>query len=255
MRLAPIGAVTGALLDFSGSDDFPTTGPALSSGSSGNPFTPGAYLETAPMDAVDTGTNVPNWGACELMYVTSTSASAFTAGQLVHVDKDFNILVVPATNFTGRPIYVVLTAFAVGSVTRQGGWVLRSGICPVQFSVAATAGPMYVGTAGLATPTSAAGRAISNATTLIAAASAFTRQVTSQNGSKFIRTSRVNGIFIGQTISGTGISGVVASIDPGGNGFTSSIASSASATVTGTFTPTGFGICHVDRASVSSTVA
>ena len=246
MRLAPIGAVTGTLLDFSASDDFPTTGPAT--GSSGNPFTPGSYLQAAPMDAIDTGSNVPNWGLSELLYAVSTSASTFAPGTLVHIDKDSVISTVPATVRTGRPVYVVLTAFSAGNVTRQGGWLLRSGIAPVTYSVAATAGQMYVGTAGNATPTLAAGLQILNATCLIAAASAFTRSVTSQNGSKFIKTSRVNGIFIGQTISGAGISGVVASIDPGGAGFTSSVASTATATVTATFTPTGFGICQVDRA-------
>lgn len=252
MRLAPIDAAVGQALDFSTSDDTPTTG-YTNGGSS--PFTPGGMILAAPIDGVDTGTNVPNWGLCELVYAYNSS-TAIVPGTLVVLDKDYNIVVNPATSNTGRPVYVALTNFAAGTTTRQGGWILRSGICPVTFSVAATTGAVYRGTAGNATPTAAAGAQILNATTLIAAASAFTRTVTTLNGSKVLKMARTNGVFIGQTISGTGIPGAttVAAVDPSGQAVTLSAAATASGTVTGTFTPTGFGIVHLDRAFVQGQI-
>lgn len=246
MRLAPVTALAGILLDFSTSEDAPTTG--FGPSGSFSPISVGTIIQAAPTDGIDTGTNVPNWGMCELMYVYNTG-SAVVPGTLVTVDKDYTITAAASTAGTGRPLFVALTNFAAGSTTRQGGWVMLSGICPVTFSVAATAGALYLGTAGNATPTAAAGKQILNAVTLIAAASAFTRQIVTTNGSKFVKTARVNGIFIGQAVSGTGVAGgsTVASIDPGGNGFTLNNAATASGAVTGTFTPTGYGIVQISR--------
>ena len=244
MRLAPVSSLVGILLDFSTSEDAPTTG--YGPAGSHSPISPGMIIDAAPTDGIDTGTNVPNWGMSELMYVYNTG-SAVVPGTLVTVDKDFNITAAASTANTGRPVFVALTNFAAGSTTRQGGWVMCSGIAPVTFSVAATAGPVYLGTAGNATPTAAAGKQILNATTLIAAASAFTRTIVTQNGSRIIKIARTNGLFIGQAVSGTGVSGTVSAIDPGGNQFTLSANATATGTVTGTFTPTGFGIVQFSR--------
>lgn len=253
MRLAPRANLSGILLDFSTSEDAPTTGWGPAGAHS--PMTPGMPILAGPSDGIDTGANVPNWGICELLYVFNTGV-AVPPGTLVTLDKDFNITAAASTANSGRPLHVALTNFAAGSTTRQGGWVLRAGICPVVFSVAATAGAVFLGTAGAATPTAAAGKQILNATTLIAAASAFTRQITTTNGSKFVRCARVNGMFIGQAVSGTGIAGgsTVAAIDPGGTGFTLSAAATASGTVTGTFTPTGYGIVQLDRPFVQGQI-
>jgi hypothetical protein len=240
MRLAPIDALVGQSLDFNGSEDY-----AVNTGG-GSQIAPGTVIHAAPTDGIDTGTNVPNWGACELLYALNTSASTFAPGRLVHVDKNFAILDMPVTANTGRPVYVTLTNFAAGNVTTQGGWLLRSGICPVQYSVAATAGAMYGGTAGVATPTLAAGRNLLNATCLIAAASAFTRTGTTRNGSNKVSFARTNGMFFGLTPSGTGIpASTIVYIDPNGSDIFLSANCTATGTVTVTFTPTGFGICQV----------
>jgi hypothetical protein len=90
----------GTLLDFSGPND----------GVSGEPVHRRAMLEAAPTDGIDTGTNVPNWGQCELLYVRSNSSSTFTLGRLVTIDKDFNIADLANTANLGRPVAVVLTA-------------------------------------------------------------------------------------------------------------------------------------------------
>jgi hypothetical protein len=254
MRLAPITGLSGQALDFSISADY---APGNQQGQKQSSWTPGTFMEAAPTDGgIDTTANTPNWGLCELVYCVNTSSSTFNPGRLVVLDTNFVLSDLPATANTGRPLYVALTRFAAGNVTRQGGWVLRSGICPVSFSVAATTGAVFGGAAGQATPTAAAGRQILNASTLIAAAGSFTRQIVTQSGSSLVKTARVNGLYLGQAISGTGIPGssVISAIDPSGTAIQigsavgTPVNATATGVVTGTFTHTGFGIVHLDRA-------
>lgn len=243
MRLAPINSLVGSLLDFSASTDSAE-------------YTLGTHLMAAPTDGVDTGTNVPNWGMSELVYVRSTAAGTFALGRLVHVDKDFTIADAPNTAGTGKHAYVVLTAFSAGSTTTQYGWVMRAGIAPVQYAVAATTGLIYIGGAGQATPTQAAGKQLLNCSCTIAAASAFTRSIKTQNGSTRVQIARSNGLFPGQAVSGTGVPGgaTVSSVDPSGTSFVLSAAATATGSVTGTFTPTGYGIVHFDRPFVQGQI-
>lgn len=249
MRLAPITGIVGSPLDFSASEDYTST----TSGYTG--ISPGTIIEAAPTDGIDTGTNVPNWIASELMYVVNTSSSTFAPGRLVHIDKNGAILDMPNTANTGRPVYVCLTNFSAGNTTTQGGWVLRRGIAPVSYSATATAGAMYFAAAGQATPTLTAGKNILNASCLIAAASAFTRTCTTKAGSNQLFVGRAQGIFYGQTPSGTGIAAsTITGISPDGQYVTMSANATASGTVTVTFTPTGFGICHLDNAFVQGNI-
>ena len=249
MRLAPMNALSGSPLDFSASEDYTSS----TSGYTG--VAPGTIIQAAPTDGIDTGTNVPNWIASELMYVVNTSSSTFAPGRLVHIDKNGAILDMPNTANTGRPVYVCLTSFSAGNTTTQGGWVLRRGIAPVLYSATATTGAMYFAAAGQATPTLTAGKNLLNATCLIAAASAFTRTCTTKNGSNQLFVGRSQGIFIGQTPSGTGIAAsTVTGISPDGQYVTLSANMTATGTVTVTFTPTGFGICHLDNAFVQGNI-
>lgn len=241
MRLAPIDSIGPRLLDFSLSDDVKEM--AL-----------GTCLQAVGTD-YDTTANVPNWGVAELVYVSSVGAAVILPGTLVVLDKNFRITATAASEAnTGRPVYVALTNFAIGSTTEQYGWILRKGIAPIIYSVAATTGNVYGGTAGKATPTAAAGVQILNARCIIAAAGSFTRQVLTQTGSSKVRLSNVAGVFVGQAISGTGIpaSSVVSSIDPSGTSVVigsavgTAVTATATGAVTGTFTHTGYGICQVD---------
>lgn len=260
MRLAPLTGLMGQSLDFALSIDLPAS---TSSGAKQHPIQPGMMITAASTDGeIDTTSNTPNWGVCELLYVVNTSSSTFNPGRLVHIDSNLAILDMPNTANTSRPVYVTLTRFSAGNTTRQGGWVLRSGICPVQYSVAATAGAVYFAAAGQATPTLTAGKNILNASCLIAASGSFTRSVTTQTGSSQVKIARVNGVFVGQAISGTGIpaSSVVSAIDPSGTSLTigsavgTPVVATGTATVTGTFTHTGFGIVHLDRAFVQGNI-
>jgi hypothetical protein len=246
------------LLDFGLSEDFGTT-PVFSN----SQVQPGTIFSAAPTDGgIDTTANVPNWGAAEVMFVVNTSASSFLPGNLVQVDKNFAIAAAATTANTGAPVYVCLSRFTAGNTTRQCGWVLVAGICPATFSVAATTGAAFLGTSLNLTPTAAAGKQVLNATTLIAAAGSFTRSVTTQATSPFVKVARVNGIFVGQAVSGTGIPGasVVSSIDVGGTGFVigsavgTPVNATATGTVTGTFTHTGYGIVQINRPFVQGQI-
>ena len=252
MRLAVVsGPLTGTLLDFSTSRDLANSGTVLNGLS--NAIQPGAMFTTAGSDGVNTTAGVANWGMGEIVWARNVS-TAIPNGTLVHLDKDFNISAVPNTGLTGRPVFVTLTNFAAGSTIAQGGWVMRSGICPVLYAVAATAGAVYISaTAGSATPTNPTGqKQVGNATCLIPVATTFTRSVTAKNASGQVRVSGTSGIFVGQTVSTAGNTPIptsteISAIDPSGQFFTINNNAVASGTATATFTMTGYGIVHIDR--------
>ena len=243
MRLAPIDNLGPKLLDFSTSDDVKEM--ALGT------------IVCATGTDYDTTANVANWGQAELIYVSSTQAAVITPGTIVVQDKNFRIApsAVAATQAnTGQPLLVALSNFQIGSTTEQYGWALRRGVCPVQFSVAATTGRVFAGTAGKATPTAAAGVQILNAQTLIAGATTFTKTGTTKNGQSLVKFGSVSGMYVGQAISGTGIpaSSVISAIDPSGTGvyigsaIGTLVTATASGSVTVTLTNTGYGIVQWD---------
>jgi len=252
MRLAVVsGPLTGQPLDFSTSDDLSNTGTVINGLS--NAIQLGAQFNAAGIDGINTTAGVANWGLSELVYVRNNS-TAIPNGSLVHLDKDFNISLVPNTGLTGRPVYVTLTNFALGSTTAQGGWVMRSGMCPVLYAVAATAGAVYVSaTPGSATPTNPTGqKQIGNAWCLIPVATTFTRSGTVRNAGNQVRVSNTSGIFVGQTVSTAGNTPIptsteISAIDPSGQFFTINNNAVASGTATCTFTMTGYGIIQIDR--------
>ena len=201
----------------------------------------------------NTTAGIVNPGGGEAVYVKAAGTFAF--GRLVHVDVNWNILDVPVTPNTGRPVYICLQAF---SATNVYGWVLRSGVWPALFSVAATVGPVYIGTAGVLTPTAAAGKQLLNATTLIAASGSFTKSVRTVNGKPTIYTTATDAasVYPGIAISGTGIPGstTVLSVDPDGRTITMSANATAGGTVTATFTHTGFGIVQIEQPFVQGQI-
>lgn len=247
MRLAPMGTLVGNLIDFSDSVDYQEPSATVTGTSGYTGIAPGTIVNAAPTEHPITTAGVPNWMGSELMWVVNTSSTTFVPGKLVTIDKNFLITALASTAGLGVPIYVTITNFSAGDVTPQGGWVMRKGMAPVTFSVAATAGALYIGTAGNATPTAAAGKQILNATTLIAAATTFTRTVQTQSGSAILSMSTTQGLFPGQTITATGTSGLtVSKVNPDGRTITMSGNATATGSVTATFTPTGYGIVYLD---------
>lgn len=194
---------------------------------------------------------VGNPGGGEMMYVKGVSS--FSTGRLVHLDKDFNILDVPVTAATGRPVFVVISVF---SATQLFGWVLRAGVAPVQYSVAATAGQMFAGAAGQATPTTAAGRQILNAVCLLPSSGFFIRPTSTKAGTPFITVNDQSGIYPGITLSGAGVPASTTVLQMNNDGRTLTLSANCTATgqVQMAFTHTGFGICHLEQPFVQGQI-
>lgn len=251
MRLAPIDAAVTRLLDFSTSSDVYLMQLGSIIGAAGTQY--------------DTTANVGNWGTCEVMSVSSNQAAAILPGTVCHYDKNFRIAptAVAASELgLGQPVVIALTNFGIGSVTEQYGWALVSGQCPAAFSVAATTGKVYVGTAGKLTPTQGAGIQLLNASTVIAGASTFTRAGTTRVGSSVVKFGNVGGMYVGQAISGTGIpaSSVISAVNPDGTSVLigSAVGTLVTATATGsvtcTLTNTNYGIVQVNRPFVQGQI-
>ena len=188
MRFAPINTVAGKLINFFLADDI-------------QKHQIGSRFEMVSYDYSQVA-NVGNGLGGTAVY--SRAAGNFATGRLVHTDKDGQILDMPVTAGTGRPISVCMSSF---NALSPFGWTCRAGVVPVAFGVAATAGAVFGGAAGVASPTPAAGRQILNAVTLIGSAGSFTRATRTVNASPFVIVNDAGGLYPGLTISGTGLPG------------------------------------------------
>ena len=237
MRFSPTSLALGKPINFRAADDV-------------QKFALGTRITAVDQDYSSVA-NVPNGGGGEFVYVKG--ASTFIPGRLVHVDKDWNLLDVPNTASTCRPCFVAVSGF---TSTQLYGWVQRSGMVPIATSTAGSTGALYIGAAGQVTTTQANGKQVLNATSLIAGSGSFTRSIKTVNGSKFVQVNDVTGMFVGQAVSGTGVaaSSTIADIDPSGQAITLNNACTASDSVTGTFTHTGYVIAHIENPFVQGQV-
>lgn len=242
MRLAPLDNISSTLLNFATSSDV-------------KQFPLGMLVRACGTD-YDTTSGVANWGMAELMYVSNVSI-AIPNGTVCGYDKNWRALATLSAASVANSVLsvgVAVTNFSAGSTTEQYGWLMRRGVCPAKFSVAATAGVVYTGTAGLCTPTATAGGQILGARTTIAAVTTFTRAGTTKTGSSNVRFANVAGMYPGQAISGTGIpaSSVISAIDSSGTNIVigsaigTPVAATATGTVTATMTNTGYGILSIE---------
>lgn len=196
--------------------------------------------------------NRPNGLHGTFMY--AQAAGTFVPGRLVHTDKDLALLDVPDTAGTGRGFAVAVSSF---TSTNKYGWICTAaGGLPMLGVTAFAAGAQYIGGAGQTSSTQANGKQLLNTRALIGATGSFTETITTQNSSKRVRVANVTGMFVGQAVSGTGVaaSSTIASIDPSGAFITLNNACTASGTVTGTFTHTGYVIAQFNRPFVQGQV-
>lgn len=186
------------------------------------------------------------WG--EFVYA-KLATSTLAAGTVVTLDDSFAMTAAASTAGLGRPVGVLKTKMDASAGVAYG-FVQIAGLAPATFSVAATVGAVYLGTAGNFTPTAANGKQVLNAYTIAAATKNFTRTITTRAGSPEISTSGLSGLFPGMALSGTGIPGgtTVLNLDATRRTqFNASANATASGTVTGTFTYTGFGLVQLNR--------
>jgi hypothetical protein len=62
-----------------------------------------------------------------------------------------------------------------------------------------------------------------------------------------VQVTSIDGLFVGLTISGTGVTGTITAISTNGRDVTLSANATATGTITATFTYTGFGLVHISN--------
>lgn len=182
------------------------------------------------IDAVD-----PYFGFGRFMYGQAVAAQ--TPGTMVSLGNTFVATVLPATATMARNIYFAAQNFAINTF----GWYQFEGMSPGTTSAAVVANTAaYIGTAGNLSATLVAGRAVLGITIQQIGTFAITKANSqTQNGSPVIGVQNVEGLFVGLTLSGTGVAaGTILTIDPSGRFITNTANSTAtgSVTLTGTYT-------------------
>ena len=210
------------------------------------------------------GTVIPGvdnyYGFGELMYVQFPASAAITQGQVVVISGfggaagNSAAVATNAAN-TGRSIAVAINAIAsVASV--QYGWVQISGSAVIKATASVAAGVTFgidAATGGSVAAVSS-GRQVLNAVTLAASTFAVTKAAVLVNGSPTITVPNVDGVVVGFSVSGTGVSGTVTAIDPNSRTVTLSANASAGGNSAVTFTATGFIVAQINRAFVQGQI-
>jgi hypothetical protein len=189
------------------------------------------------------------WGR----FIYGKAAAAQVVGELVYWDNAFVMTSLPSTAGQGFPFAVCRQ-----KVAQDGyAWYQIEGNCPVW-----TANSVATGVATAVAATGKAGT-LANGKQLLGVrvhqASTFTltKVCETQNGTKIIKVNNVDGLFVGLTLSGTGVgAGTIASIDPSGLVITSSANSTATGvgiTLTGTYT--GYLLCGINNPVAQGQVA
>jgi hypothetical protein len=196
----------------------------------------------------------PYWGNGVFMYVKS--ADAILKGSVCMWDEAYNAALLPSTVTQGFPWGVAMAPMASGTY----GWIQVCGraVYKTNATVAAD-GVLAIAAAGILGAT-ATGKQVLGIRNRIAATGTITFTGTTNNGLNRIDTNGYDGVFLGMTITGTGINAsatVVAKLDPDGRtiyvgtaiGSPTGRNSTATATVTLTGTYTGFGSGVINRPS------
>jgi hypothetical protein len=188
----------------------------------------------------------PYWGSGTFVYVKSNAA--ILKGSLCILNSLFNAVLLPNTANQGEPFGVAMAPMASGTY----GWLQVDGqaVYATNATLAADA-QVGIGAAGIA-GTNSAGKQLLGVRNLRAATSTVTVTANTQNGSNVITCpSGYDGLFLGISLSGTGIpsSTVVAGLDADGKRVYTGSAigtfgdknSTATGQITLTGTYTGFG--------------
>ena len=210
------------------------------------------------------GTVIPGvdnyYGFGEFMYVQVPASTPITQGQVVYIGgfggaAGSSAFVAPTNANTGRSFGVAINAFASVAAI-QYGWVQISGAAVVKATASLAAGSTYgldITVAGSVAAASA-GRQVLNSVVLAPSTFAVTKAAVLVNGQPFITVPNVDGIVVGFTVSGTGVSGTVIAIDPNSRLVTLSANSTAGGNSSVTFTATGFIVSQLNRSFVQGQI-
>ena len=203
------------------------------------------------------GTVIPGvdnyYGFGEFMYVQFPASAAVTQGQVVVISgfggaAGNSAAVASNAANTGRGIAVAFNAIASVAAV-QYGWVQISGSAVIKATASVAAGVTFGidATTGGSVGTNSAGRQVLNAVSIAPSTFAVAKAATLVSGSPTINVANVDGVVVGFTVSGTGVSGTVTAIDPNNRTVTLSANASAGGNSTVTFTATGFIVGQLNR--------
>ena len=213
----------------------------------GDLFIPDTVQRFALGEYIDVVDPAFGWG--QYIYGKAGAAIALP-GRLNHFDYLYASFDVPNSAGVGRPVFVNKAKMLINTF----GWFQLAGIAPVQaqasVAIAAQAGITAAGQLGAV----AATKALQGCAIVQPSTYAPTKTVSTVNGSPIISMADTSGLFIGLTVSGTGLSGTIIAVDPNGNQVTLSANASATGVVTGTFTHTGFVLALLSNPGVAGTV-
>lgn len=184
----------------------------------------------------------PYWGGAEFMYVKFGG----TVGErgLVSILTTYNsttkrweqvATACANTANLGRSVAVAMR----GATSGQFGWVMISGVTPINGTASVAADTAFGITAAGQVGANTAGKQILNARIVAAATTTVAlANSTGVSGSYEIRVPTTDGLFIGAYMSGTGVgaSAKISAIDPSNNSITVDVANSAA--INGTVTAT-----------------
>lgn len=203
------------------------------------------------------GTVIPGvdnyYGFGEFMYVQVAASTVITQGQVVVISgfggaAGYMASVATTAQNTGRGIAVAINAFA-SFAGIQYGWVQISGAAVIKATASVAAGsPFGIDTTvGGSVSGVTSGRQVNNAVTIAPSTFAVTKLATVVGGSPTINVPNVDGVVVGFTVSGTGVSGTVIAIDPNSRTVTLSANASTGGNSSVTFTATGFIVGQLSR--------
>ena len=207
-----------------------------------NFFTP-TTEQKFPMGYIFIGVD-PYFGAGEFVYGKAVAAQI--TGEMVAPSSEAWVMTaMPSTAGLGKPILFAKQEMAINTF----GWYQRSGMSPIAASASVAADvAVGIGTAGKA-GTNTAGKQLLGL--VVRGASTFTLTKTATTNLnpgtiKVVRVSNTDGLFVGLTVSGTGIpaSSEITAIDPNGAFITMSENATAAGTITMTGTYTGYLLAY-----------
>jgi hypothetical protein len=190
----------------------------------------------------------PYFGYGKFLYLQFPLSQAVTIGRLVMISDQTGVVAdLPAAALQGYPFLVARQACA-SSATPQYGWFQNEGICPIQTNATVAAGvKIAVAAAGVA-GTLVVSQQLVNTRVLQSATFTIAKTNTqTTNGSAVVQVTSIDGLFVGLTISGTGVTGTITAISTNGRDVTLSANATATGTITATFTYTGFGLVHISN--------
>jgi hypothetical protein len=206
-------------------------------------------------------TSVDNYyGFAELKYVAFPASVAIPAGSVVSWigfggAAAYQASVVPVTANTGRTIGIVLNAVPLLAAV-QYGWIMISGNAVVKAVASVPAGTSFgidITVPGSVNAVSA-GRQVLNAVSNAPSTQTIVKTATITGGSPKIVMSNVDGVVPGLTISGTGVSGTVLSVDFDNRTILSTANSTVGGNATVTFTYTGFIVAQINRSLLQGAI-